>query len=164
MNKVENRYNMLIAIRDSLQTALAEISILKENEAVQRYIELQRHLEKYLSLEQLTDDQILEEVIKNDTSLENDSYFCYGHNLPGATKKIGTYYIREEVGQSMYIPVSKYRSIKDPNEIYILPFLKDKEFELEHHIIESTTTDPETEYNNLRKKLYTEQFKGTMLL
>ena len=50
-------------------------------------------LKKYQELGIKSDLDILRQAIEGDTSLNTEMYFCYGHNLPGASKKIGDYYV-----------------------------------------------------------------------
>ena len=159
METINERYNMLLSIRDTLPITEVELRALEELEDVQRYIRLQEYYKKYRELGSQSDIEVLREAIKGDTSLNTEMYFCYGHNLPGAIKKIGEYYIREDIGNSTYLPVSKYRSLKREEEIIILPFIEDKKFEKKHEITYAQTKDPEQEYQELRLKLYQAQIQ-----
>ncbi|MBR6133683.1 MAG: hypothetical protein IKQ29_03070 [Bacilli bacterium] len=159
METISEKYNMLLSIRDSLPITRVELQALEELDEVQRYKRLQEYYKKYQELGIKSDLDILRQAIEGDTSLNTEMYFCYGHNLPGASKKIGDYYIREDIGNSTYLPVSKYRSLKDESDIVILPFIEDKKFEKKHEITYAQTKDPEQEYQELRLKLYQMQIQ-----
>ena len=158
--KINDKYNELLAIRDFLSSIYSELSLLEANDAVKRYISLKEYYEKYSFLESKSDEELLEVAMKGDTSLPNDIYFCFGHNLVGERDGNG-YQISNERPEKMYIPVSKYRNLRDENDERIIPFIEDKEFEEQHQIIFAETSDPEQEYYELRKGLYLELFDNS---
>ena len=166
ISKINEDYNLQLSIRDSLSTLKAELSILEDNELIQRYLELKKYYEQNKDLEQKDDNTILDEVTKNDTSLEVESYFCYGNNFTGVLTKTGRYHINVLNYSSfvspyyVQIPVSKYRSFKDPNDIKIVPFDRVSLFEAANPIIYHQTDNPEEEYYELRRKFYLEEIKN----
>ena len=63
IEKLIQEYNMNRVLRDSLPTCEAEISILEEDEIVQRYLRLKAHQERYKHLKNQSDDDILDNII-----------------------------------------------------------------------------------------------------
>ena len=157
IEKLKEEYNTRKSIRDSFDLLKIELEALKENPQVQRYIELIRFYEHFKSIENKTDEELLDQLIKGDTSLDRDIYFHYGDTYYGYPKKIGGYYIVDPdpyLPEIPYIKVAKYRNIKNENDIKAIPLLEQERFESTHSILQSHTDNKDEEYYNIRKSFY----------
>ena len=158
MSTFQERYNLSLSIRDSLSTLKSEISILSEDERVQKYLELMATYERFKHLENATDEEIFNNLVHEDKTIGENIYFCYGHNFVGRTNGIGKWYISNDYSRT-YMPVSKYQNLKDEDDVVIVPFIERPEFESKHTIREALTSDPEQEYNEIRRQMYREEIK-----
>ncbi len=160
-------YNMKRVLRDTLPTCDAEISILEEDEKVQKYIRLKAHQERYNHLRKQTDDDILDNIITDEDELiKEDIYFCYGKDFIGHPKKAGGYYIdanQVTALRSHGIRVTKYRNLTKPNEIIIIPSSEALSFEAEHQTIFRHTAVPDEEFYEIRRSLYRNEMRKNTL-
>ena len=158
MSTFQEKYNLRISLRDSLSTLKGEIAILSEHEAVKRYLELVETYEKYKHLENNTDEDIFNDLVHEEKTPGKEVYFCYGHNFAGRSTMAGKWYLTNDYSQT-YMPVSKYRNLKNEDDVVIVPFIERREFERIHYIREALTSDPEQEYNEIRRQMYREEIK-----
>lgn len=164
INPITEEYNTRLSIRDSLPIAKSELEELEEYEEVQRYIRLKHYLDEYSSLENQSDQEILDAILSQvpDLELEDDIYFCFGKNFNGFLKMIGGYYIAEKVSPIRLNPgikVAKYKSLSRIQEEIIIPTDETGTFEQEHQIYNHQTKDPNAEYLELRRKLFMQKMK-----
>ena len=161
MSTLKEDYYLLLSIRDTLPLLKSEISELEEEEIIKKYLELTKYYDTYKSLENKPDTEIFEQLIKNDNSLLEDIYFCYGNNYPGYQTRIGTYYIKNKPSSikelKPYILLAKYRNLRDPQDVIIMPREEQDSFNQSHSILNYKTENPELEYLQIRKKLYLEE-------
>ena len=164
LEDIIQEYNIKRCLRDSLPHCEAEMSILEEDENVQKYIRLQEHKKQYQYLENQSDEDILSTIISNDSeSLEEDIYFCYGKGFMGRLKMAGGYYIEPYNATSFRflhgIRVAKYRNLAKPAEIIIMPSIDTKDFEENHQVIQCTTAVPDEEYYQIRMQMYEQKIQ-----
>lgn len=163
IEELHQELNTQLSIKSSLSTCETEMSLLEQDENVKRYLRLKRYYEQSLHLKKQNEDDILDDLIKNDTSiLEEDIYLCFGRNFLGHPKKIGGYYIEPGSGPFTRLHgtiVSKYQNLRDPKDTVVIPSVESSKFESTHHTIFHSTAVPDEEYQEIRRNLYKRKLK-----
>ena len=162
INIIKQHYETKKQLRDQFDRFKLEIESLENHPVVKQYKQALAFYEKYKELEHQTDNEILDELINGDTSLEKESYFYYGNDFYGILDKNGEYFIIEPdpyEPENPFIRVAKYRSIKDPKRIVAIPTIEQEMFERTQSVIYPHTDNIEEDYQQARRAAYLQQFK-----
>ncbi len=151
-------YNLELAKRDTLDICEEELKELMQDENVQRFIKLKEYYLENIYLRGMSDDDILDEVIKKNP-LPLKKYFCMGKNFIGLPRKIGTYYLVNPSNYKFAAIVSHYKNIYDEADQVIIPTDSSLEFEEANEVVFPKTDDCEEEYKILRREAYLELIK-----
>ena len=158
-DNIVKKYLENIRKREEVQEIREELTELYEDETVKRFLSLQNYFNEIRGLEGLSDDQVFDLVIRDDTSTLEDIWLCYGKEFIGRPYKTGGYFIVEKqnlFGLLYGIKVAKYKNLKDLKEV-IIPLDQCDDFEKQNQVLACVSDTPDREFIDIRRKLYYEK-------
>ena len=160
-DSIYREYTSRLSVRDSLSSIEKEASELEENEIVKRYLRLINYLKSNEYLSGKSDDEVLDNLLDNVEQDDEEAYFLFGRDYTGHVRRTGGYYIDYNPSQfrlSAGVKLARYKSLITNKEV-LITVDEIKEFENNHTVYYSHTTDPEEEFNTLRRKMFLDKIK-----